>query len=307
MALHMGFSMLGEIDQRVSCRTENICSKLPFFGVVSNGSLSLRSGGLSFGLRSLALRLGQSIKAGEIRASSDDGRSYGDGESDYAERNISARCPNLSPSRLNLFSPVIAFIGLIICVGCVPMFVRWDRPFFVVPSIFGIVIGGGIFTAWSIVWPFSPPHCLFRAEAVSSAREADASAPRYSGTKYINILPIVVPELKLRNVQRHMLGVQRANDTTLQDRPETFNSVGVNCADDILATVMAHETVRIFLTKLPVAVLSSVAIRLTLSRTAVGANRDGTAPFSVLVRAASDDFTCKDATGLSGRPHSGSE
>jgi hypothetical protein len=104
-----------------------------------------------------------------------------------------------------------------------------------------------------------------------------------------------------------MLGVQRANDTTLQDRPETFNSVGVNCADDILATVMAHETVRIFLTKLPVAVLSSVAIRLTLSRTAVGANRDGTAPFSVLVRAASDDFTCKDATGLSGRPHSGSE
>jgi hypothetical protein len=50
------------------------------------------------------------------------------------------------------------------------------------------------------------------------------SAPRYSGPKNINVLPIVVPELKLRNVQRHIFGadlMERADNTALHQRPET--------------------------------------------------------------------------------------
>jgi hypothetical protein len=61
--------------------------------------------------------------------------------------------------------------------------------------LFGIlaaVIGG----IWSCV--------VFADHATVSYGSSGASATRYSTSKYIDVLAIVVPELKFRNVQRHI-------------------------------------------------------------------------------------------------------
>lgn len=158
VALHTGLSVLSEVDKRVSCRTENIRPKLPFFRVAGDFNLILSSSGLALGLQSLFprfdclfLRFGQSVKTSYIGASRDDCGGNCDSESYNPERNIGAGGPCLRPRGLDLFSPIIAFVGLIVCVGRIPMFVRWDPPFLVIPSIVSIVIAGGIFTAWLIV------------------------------------------------------------------------------------------------------------------------------------------------------------
>lgn len=59
---------------------------------------------------------------------------------------------------------------------------------------------------------------------------------------------VVVSELKLRNVQRHIFGrhfVERADHASFEDRPETFNRVGVNRADNVLAFVVIDSQARI--------------------------------------------------------------
>ena len=46
----------------------------------------------------------------------------------------------------------------------------------------------------------------------------------------IFVLPIVVPELEFRNIERQILGrylVERAHDPALQDRPESLDGVGM--------------------------------------------------------------------------------
>jgi hypothetical protein len=46
---------------------------------------------------------------------------------------------------------------------------------------------------------------------------------------------VVIAKLKFRDVQRHILAadlVERADDTALEDAPEAFNRLSVNCADD---------------------------------------------------------------------------
>jgi hypothetical protein len=51
------------------------------------------------------------------------------------------------------------------------------------------------------------------------------------------VFPIVVPELELGDIERHVLGadlVECADNTALEDRPEAFNRVGVDRADYIL-------------------------------------------------------------------------
>jgi hypothetical protein len=56
-------------------------------------------------------------------------------------------------------------------------------------------------------------------------------APTNRDPKNISVLPIVISELKLGNVQRQILiadFVERADNAALKDRPETFNRVGMN-------------------------------------------------------------------------------
>ena len=52
----------------------------------------------------------------------------------------------------------------------------------------------------------------------------------------VSVVAVVVAELELRDIQRQVLGadfVERANDAALEDRPEAFNRVGVDRADDV--------------------------------------------------------------------------
>jgi hypothetical protein len=63
----------------------------------------------------------------------------------------------------------------------------------------------------------------------------------------ISVLAIVVAELKFRDVQRHIFGahlVKCADDAALEDGPEVFDRVGVDCADHVLTLAMVNDAVR---------------------------------------------------------------
>jgi hypothetical protein len=70
------------------------------------------------------------------------------------------------------------------------------------------------------------------------------------------VIPVIVPELKFRDVEWQILGadlVERADHATLEDRPKAFDRVCVDRADDILAGSMADNVVRIILVQPPIA------------------------------------------------------
>jgi hypothetical protein len=110
-----------------------------------------------------------------------------------------------------------------------------------------IIISFALLLIWWL-WPSESASGFFGASGVS--------ASRYSRTEDVHVFPIVVAELKFRDVQRHVFTadfVERADDPALHQRPEALNRVGVNCADNVFLVSMAHESVREFLAKLPVA------------------------------------------------------
>lgn len=75
-----------------------------------------------------------------------------------------------------------------------------------------------------------------------------ASADRRA--EYVRVVPLIVSELKLGNVQRHVFStdfVEGADYATFEDRPEALNRIGVNCADDVFATMVIDGATRIFL------------------------------------------------------------
>lgn len=75
-------------------------------------------------------------------------------------------------------------------------------------------------------------------------------------SKDIRILAIVVAELKLGNIERHIFFadlMERADNTAFQDRPKTFNRIRVNCADHVLTLAMADSGVGIFAVKVAIA------------------------------------------------------
>jgi len=95
-----------------------------------------------------------------------------------------------------------------------------------------------------------------RSQLAETDASDRASAACYRRTKNIRVVAVIVSELKLRDVQRHIFAadfVERADDAAFEDRPEALDRVGVNRADNVLAAVMAHDAVRIFSGKLAVA------------------------------------------------------
>jgi hypothetical protein len=115
-----------------------------------------------------------------------------------------------------------------------------------------------------------PPALLAAFGCVSVTNHASASygffggtAARYSTAEDVRILPVVISELKLRDVQRHVLGadLECANNTALHQRPKALNRVGVGCADNIFLGAMANERVRISLSEFVVSPFSVTQIR----------------------------------------------
>ena len=72
----------------------------------------------------------------------------------------------------------------------------------------------------------------------------------------VRVVPVVVPELELGNVERQVLRahlMERADHAALEDRPEAFNRVGMDRADNVVALGMIDNDVRIFLVEMLIA------------------------------------------------------
>jgi hypothetical protein len=81
-------------------------------------------------------------------------------------------------------------------------------------------------------------------------------APRNRRSEDIGVEPIVVPELKLRDVQRQIFAadfVEASDNSAFEDRPETFNRVGVDSADNMLSRAVIDNAVRKFFAKVVIA------------------------------------------------------
>jgi hypothetical protein len=73
--------------------------------------------------------------------------------------------------------------------------------------------------------------------------------PFYSFVKDVRVVSVVVAELELGDVQWQIFGadlVKFADHAALENRPEAFNRVCVDCTDDVLALGMIDDAMRVF-------------------------------------------------------------
>jgi hypothetical protein len=64
----------------------------------------------------------------------------------------------------------------------------------------------------------------------------------------VRVLPIVIAELELCNIERHIFPadlVETSDNAALEYRPKALDSLGMDCADDILTLGMVNGRVRI--------------------------------------------------------------
>jgi hypothetical protein len=74
-----------------------------------------------------------------------------------------------------------------------------------------------------------------------------ASAACYCGPEDIGVKPVVVAELKFRDVERQIFAadlVEAADNAALQQRPEAIDGLSVNNAIDVLTSCVPHELMR---------------------------------------------------------------
>jgi hypothetical protein len=82
--------------------------------------------------------------------------------------------------------------------------------------------------------------------AITSGRGHLAAFNR--GAENIRILPVVIPELELGDIEGHVFPadlVKRADDTALKDAPKALNRVCMDCADYIAVRNMVNGFVRV--------------------------------------------------------------
>ena len=76
------------------------------------------------------------------------------------------------------------------------------------------------------------------------------SARAHSCSEDVRIVPVVIPELKLGDIERQVLGadlVEGADHAALNEAPEAFDGLGVDCAHHVLALAVVNGGVREFL------------------------------------------------------------
>jgi hypothetical protein len=111
---------------------------------------------------------------------------------------------------------ILMFVALMICGWGVW---RLDRGHGVTGTI--AVILSGVLVAISVAW-----LCIVLTETADAFSGNDVSAPRYSGTEDIGVIPVIVAEFEFRNVQRQILAadlVESAHDTAFNQRPEAID------------------------------------------------------------------------------------
>src|ERR1700732_507490 len=68
--------------------------------------------------------------------------------------------------------------------------------------------------------------------------------------KDIRVLAVIISELEFGNIERHIFAahfVERADNTALEDRPETLDGLSMDSANDILSPGVVNDAMRIFL------------------------------------------------------------
>jgi hypothetical protein len=81
-------------------------------------------------------------------------------------------------------------------------------------------------------------------------RAVSASLDRRS--ENIGVLPIVISELELGDIERHIFAahfVECADNAAFEDRPEAFDGLSMDCSDDILTSRVVNSRVWIILVK----------------------------------------------------------
>ncbi len=88
----------------------------------------------------------------------------------------------------------------------------------------------------------------FTDSAPASYGPSCGLAPCYRRTENVGIVPVVITELKLRHVQRQVLGgdlVERAHDAALDEGLEAVNRRSVNGTDHVFALAMPNALMRV--------------------------------------------------------------
>ena len=81
--------------------------------------------------------------------------------------------------------------------------------------LFGLLCGALVLSGW-LICVFNDVIIYFTENAAASFGISGVSAPRYRGAEYVGVIPIVVPELELCNVQRQVFAadlVEAAHNT----------------------------------------------------------------------------------------------
>jgi len=105
-----------------------------------------------------------------------------------------------------------------------------------------------------------PPGAAQAARSWDDTSSENALPAAFSASCYyfredVLIRAVVIPELKFRHIERQIFladFVERADYTTLEDRPESFNCIGMDCANHIFPLRMIDHLVRILFAKVTV-------------------------------------------------------
>jgi hypothetical protein len=73
---------------------------------------------------------------------------------------------------------------------------------------------------------------------------ASGLASRNRRCENVRVLPVIVAELELGDIERHVLAADLANNVTFEDRPEALDCVRVNRADNIFVRGVIDATPR---------------------------------------------------------------
>ena len=96
----------------------------------------------------------------------------------------------------------------------------------------------------------SEPRLMFQRRPTreqARARRAYSARPNRSAEDVV-VLAVVVSKLELIHVQRQiLLGdlVERTDDPALDDGPETFDGVCMDCTVNVLSEAVTHEVMRV--------------------------------------------------------------
>jgi hypothetical protein len=101
--------------------------------------------------------------------------------------------------------------------------------------------------AFQTATPIAPVRVRWPRSSQAETDASDhASAACYRRPENIGVVAVIISELKLRDVQRHVLGadlVECADHAAFEDRPEAFNRVGVDRADNVFVSAVPNGSV----------------------------------------------------------------